>query len=135
MIETGLCYVPRSKIGDVIGELRRVSRGGVMVGSPVTDLTIEMIDRHNLQLDVETLRSRWHWAEEFYAQGFDHSLSDPDRLEIAWKQATTFGAGAGHWYEEPEALLYAFYDIDDSSQSAHRQLKTQDTPREIVSTG
>jgi monoamine oxidase len=136
VIETGLCYVARSKIATVIGELRRVSRGGVMLGSTVTDLTMEMIDRHNLQLEVETLRSRWYWAEEFYAQGFDHSLSDPDRLEIVWKHATAFGAGPGHWYEEPEALLYAFYDVDHSTQRAQQQMpKTQGTAREIVSTG
>ena len=70
VIETSLCYLPRAKIPDAIGEIRRVTRRGVMLGSIVSDLTIEMIERYDLFANVKTLCSRWEWAEMFYAQGF-----------------------------------------------------------------
>jgi monoamine oxidase/SAM-dependent methyltransferase len=111
VIETGLCYLPRPKIQQAIAELRRVARRGVMLGSIVTDLPIEMIERYDLHANVKTLWSRWNWSDEFFAGGFERTLVDPDHLATVWKGALTAGAGPGHWYEDPEGLLYCFYDV------------------------
>jgi SAM-dependent methyltransferase len=112
VIETGLCDLPRAGIAPAIAEMRRVSRCGVMLGSIVTDLTIEMIERYDLLASVKTLASRWDWADEFFAQGFGHALTDPERLAKVWKCAQACGAGPGHWYEEPESVLYCFYNVE-----------------------
>jgi monoamine oxidase/SAM-dependent methyltransferase len=115
VIDTGLCYLPRPRIAEAVAELRRVARRGVMLGSVVTDLTIETIERYDLHANVKTLWSRWNWSEEFFAKGFDHALIDPDRLAKVWRWAQASGAGPGHWYEDPEAVLYCFYDVQSSA--------------------
>jgi SAM-dependent methyltransferase len=112
VIESSLCDLPRENLADAIAEMRRVARLGVMVGSIVSDLNVEMIERHDLLANVKTFASRWDWADEFFAQGFGHALTDPDRLAEVWKCAQATGAGPGHWYEDPEGLLYCFYNIE-----------------------
>jgi monoamine oxidase/SAM-dependent methyltransferase len=119
VIESSLCDLPRSSLATAIAELRRVAKRGVMVGSIVSDLNIEMIERHDLLANVRTFLSRWDWADAFFAQGFGHALTDPDRLAEVWKCAQAAGAGPGHWYEDPEGLLYCFYNIE--SMPAHRR--------------
>jgi hypothetical protein len=74
-----------------------------------TDLSIDLIERHNLLEGVRMLGSRWDWSEKLYAAGFVHALMDPSRLEDVWKRAVAWGAGPGHWYEDAEAILFCFY--------------------------
>jgi SAM-dependent methyltransferase len=112
VIETGLCQLPRDKVARAVAELRRVTRRGLVLGSITTDLPIDLLERHDLLADVKTLASRWDWSEQLFAVGFDHALTDPARLSLAWKRAETAGGGLGHWYEDAESLLYCFYGVD-----------------------
>jgi monoamine oxidase len=112
VVEIGLCRLPRTAIVPAIAELARVARCGVMLGSVVSDLPVEMIECHDLLAGVETFASRWDWSEEFLAQGFGHALVDPDRLAEAWRCAQAYGAGPGSWYEDSEGLLYCFYSVE-----------------------
>lgn len=112
VIETGLCRLPSDQVSSAVEELRRVTRRGVILGSTTVDLAIDLLERYDFLADVKTVASRWDWSEYFYAHGFDHALNDPTLLAEAWKRAQAAGAGPGHWYEDPESLLYCFYEIE-----------------------
>jgi len=109
VIETGLCRLTRPDALRAIEEIRRVSKWGMMLGSVTTDLSIDLIERHNLLEGVRMLGSRWDWSEKLYAAGFVHALMDPSLLEDVWKRAVAVGAGPGHWYEDAEAILFCLY--------------------------
>ena len=110
VIETGLCRLTRPDAIRAIQEIRRVSKGGMVLGSVTTDLSIDLIERHNLLEGVRMLGSRWDWSEKLYAAGFVHTLmEDPSLLDEVWKRAVAMGAGPGHWYEDAEAILFCFY--------------------------
>jgi monoamine oxidase/SAM-dependent methyltransferase len=108
VVETGLCRLAPQQITRAISEIRRVGREGVLLGSVTTDLPIDLVERHDLLDGVQTIASRWDWSEKLYAAGFFHALMD-QRLDEVWKRAVAMGAGAGHWYEDAESVLYCFY--------------------------
>ena len=108
VIETGLCRLTRPDALRAIEEIRRVSKWGMVLGSVTTDLSIDLIERHNLLEGVRMLGSRWDWSEKLYAAGFVHALMDPSLLDEVWKRAVATGAGPGHWYEDAEANSFLF---------------------------
>jgi protoporphyrinogen oxidase len=110
VIETGLCYLPRDRVSHAAGELRRVARRGIVLSSITCDLAIDLLERYDLLAGIETLASRWDWAEQLALKGFDLALLDPVRLAQAWERGQAAGAGPGSWYDEPESLLYSFYE-------------------------
>ena len=110
IVETGLCYLPREQVGFAAGELRRVAKRGVVLGSVTCDVAVDLIERYDLLAGVATLTSRWDWAEQLSFSGLDIALLDPARLALAWERAQTAGAGPGSWYDEPESLLYSLYE-------------------------
>jgi monoamine oxidase len=116
VIETDLCALSSAQIPAAIDELKRVSKMGIVCGSVCTDLTIEMIERQNLLEGVVSLNSRWQWADYLFAKGFKHSLTDPLRLGKVWERAKAEGAGVGHWFEDAESMLFAFYSPDAEMQ-------------------
>ena len=118
VIETDLCRLPARDIPNAIDELKRVSRSGVVCGSVSTDLTIDMIERHDLTDGVKTMVSRWEWADYFHAKGFSQVLTDPLHLAAVWERAKIDGAGPGHWYEDAESMLFCFYMPDANAQKS-----------------
>jgi SAM-dependent methyltransferase len=110
IIETGLCYLSRNQIQKALAELRRVARRGIVLGSVTCDLAIDLLERYHLLASIGILASRWDWSQELLSAGFDLALLDPIRLAQAWETAQALGAGPGSWYEEPESLLYSFFD-------------------------
>jgi monoamine oxidase/SAM-dependent methyltransferase len=108
IVETGLDRLEPQHAARAVFELARVCKRGVLLGAVTTDLPIDLIERHNLLDGVRTLASRWDWSEKLYAAGFSHELMD-HRLDEVWKRAVEAGAGAGHWYEDAESVLYCFY--------------------------
>ncbi|MBE7186102.1 MAG: FAD-dependent oxidoreductase [Methylobacterium mesophilicum] len=93
---------------ELLGELRRVCRGALLVGSPTTDLPLELIERYGLLSPAHTLASRWELSEMLLEEGFDLALADPASLAAAWDVTLGF-QNAVTWFEEPEGLLYAVY--------------------------
>lgn len=118
VLEACLCQVPRTRLGAVASELRRVTRRGIFLGSVATDLALDLIERYTLLAGVETLMSRWEWSELLAAQGFNPTLIDPARLERAWQRAHAANTGLEQWCEDAEALLYCFYDIAGQAAEA-----------------
>ncbi len=110
VLEASLCRTPRARLDAAADELRRVTRSGVFLASVASDLAVDLVERHSLLNGVETLLSRWEWSEHLNAHGFDLSLSEPERLETAWRRALEASAGPGQWCEDSEGLLYCFYD-------------------------
>ena len=108
-IEASLCQTPRARLDLALAELRRVVRGGVFLASVASDLAVDLVERYGLLERVETLMSRWEWSELLMAHGFDLALSEPEKLEAAWRRAAEAGAGPGQWCEDAEGLLYCFY--------------------------
>jgi SAM-dependent methyltransferase len=111
VLETGLCQLSREEATKTIAEMKRVTRRGVILGSIVTDLAIDLIERLDLLAGVRTLASRWDWSDQLFAKGFGFALGEPARLDVAWKRAVLAGAGPGHWYEDAESLMYCFFDV------------------------
>ena len=111
VLETGLCTLDRKDATHAILEMRRIVRHGVILGSVTTDLTIDIIERHNLLAGVKTFASRWDWSDQLMAAGFNFSLAGHVILDTAWKRAEAVGAGPGHWYEDAESLLYCFFSV------------------------
>ena len=110
VIETGLYRMAPSDVEAAIAEIRRVTKHGLLLGSVTTDLTVDLIERFNLLEGVQTLSSRWDWAEKLHAAGFAHALFDTARLGDAWKKAQAPGGQASQWYEDSESLLYCVYE-------------------------
>jgi monoamine oxidase len=131
VIETGLCRLPRDRVERALGELRRVARRGVVLGSTATDLAIDLLERYDLIAGVKTLASRWDWSEQFFALGLKHTLTDSAHLNRAWKRAQAEGAAPGQWYEDAEALLFCFYELEDGA-ARNVQGTTAETTLTIV---
>jgi SAM-dependent methyltransferase len=132
VIERGLCYLPRDRVAGAVAELRRVTRRGVVLGSVTTDLAIDLLERYDLVAGVATLSSRWDWSDLMFAHGFDHALSDPARLDRAWKRAEEAGAGPGHWYEDAHALLYCIYQLADAPAERREPAEVISLPRRDI---
>jgi SAM-dependent methyltransferase len=117
VVETGLDRLAPQQSARAIAEIARVCRHGMLLGAVTTDLPIDIIERHDLLSCVQTLASRWDWSEKLYAAGFYHALMD-HRLDDVWKRAVEAGAGAGHWYEDAESMLYCFYQRGEAPAAA-----------------
>jgi len=115
VIETGLCRVPQALLSDAINSLVRVTRRGLFLGSITVDLPIDLIERYEHIEDVETLASRWDWSDLLHAHGLVHALMESERLDQVWRRAVAAGAGAGHWCEDIEGMLYCFYEPKDAN--------------------
>jgi monoamine oxidase len=109
VVETGLCYLPRKRVGAAARELRRVARQGILLASINCDLAIDLLERYDLLMGVKTLASRWDWSEQLASTNLEPVLLNSGRLMQAWERALAAGAGPGSWYDEPESLLYSFY--------------------------
>src|SRR5262249_35809984 len=74
--DTCLCYLPEEDLDIAISELFRVVRKGVFFGGITSDMTKEVIERHELFRGVQTLMSTWEWSERFKKHGFRMAIHD-----------------------------------------------------------
>ncbi|MGH6680619.1 MAG: class I SAM-dependent methyltransferase, partial [Bradyrhizobium sp.] len=130
IIETALCHLPRGDVAAAIAEFKRATRRGLVLGSITTDQTIDTLEKFDLLAGIQTLASRWEWADELLAAGFDHALADRSCLAEAWKRAVASGASPGHWYEDAEGLLYCFYEVRDAGDVSREQGTASQAPLE-----
>ncbi|MGH6779074.1 MAG: FAD-dependent oxidoreductase [Bradyrhizobium sp.] len=126
IIETALCHLPRGDVPAAVAELKRTTRRGLVLGSITTDQTIDILEKFDLLAGIQTLASRWEWADELFAAGFDHALADPSCLAEGWKRAVASGAGHGHWYEDAESLLYCFYEVRAAAEVSPEEVAASD---------
>jgi SAM-dependent methyltransferase len=116
VLDTGLCRFERAQLSDMLKEVRRVTRHGLVLGSVTSDLPIEFVERKHLLSGIGTFTSRWDWSDQLLAVGFGFALDDPRRLDVAWKKTVAAGLAPGVWYEDPESVLYCFYGTVASAE-------------------
>ena len=107
--ETCLCYVSESDLPQAISELFRVTRRGLIFGSITTDMMPEIIEKHDLLYDVQTLNSLSEWSARFQQAGFLQAVRDQATLKRAWEIETDANEGEGPWYASAESLRLCFY--------------------------
>lgn len=120
VVETGLCRIERDHLPEVLGELRRVTRRGLVLGSVTNDLPIEVIERYELLSGIKTLTSRWGWADLLQSIGFRYALTDPAVLEQAWRRSIAAGIAPSPWYEDAESLQACLFE--GSARTAREDL-------------
>jgi len=112
--ETCLCYVPEKDLADALGELFRVSRVGVFLGSITSDMSRPVVEALDLHENVRTFSTAWEWSERFVRAGFRLATADPKVLARAWKIEVESNAGDPSWYSDMEAMRYCFYSKPDA---------------------
>jgi SAM-dependent methyltransferase len=113
--DTCLCYLPENDVDQAIRELHRVTKRGVFFGSITTDMTREVIEKHDLFYGVKTLGTLWEWSERFLRNGFRLAVTDARTLARAWKCELRANEGGDHWYPNREGLRYCFYTRQQNS--------------------
>jgi len=107
--DTCLCYIPTEDVDQAIRELFRVVRVGVFFGGITSDMTREVIIKHELFRGVQTLLSTWEWSEKFLKAGFTMALKDPKSLAKAWDIECKSNEGDYPWYTDAKAMRMCFY--------------------------
>jgi monoamine oxidase/SAM-dependent methyltransferase len=122
--ETCLCYLPPRDVEQAIRELHRVVKIGVFFGGITSDMTREVIEKHDLLRGVRTLMTLWQWSELFLKNGFRLAAVSPQSLERAWRIETKANEGDFPWYTGADAMRLCFYtkiskDEEAELHSAH----------------
>jgi monoamine oxidase/SAM-dependent methyltransferase len=107
--DTCLCYLPEKDIDAAISELFRVVRKGVFFGGITSDMTKEVIERHELFRGVQTLWTTTDWSERFMKHGFRMAITKPKVLDRAWKIECSSNEGDFPWYPDKGTLRCCFF--------------------------
>lgn len=107
--DTCLCYLPPSDVEKAIRELSRVVKVGVFWGGITTDMTPEVIEKHDLFYGVQTFGTQWQWAELFLHNGFRFAIKDKRTLNRSWRCEVKANEGDAPWYIDPESMRYCFF--------------------------
>ena len=107
--DTCLCYLPEEDLDIAISELFRVVRKGVFFGGITSDMTKEVIERHELFRGVQTLMSTWEWSERFMKHGFRMAIHDRKVLTKAWRIECSSNEGDYPWYPDMQRLRGCFF--------------------------
>ena len=107
--DTCLCYLPEEDLDTAISELFRVVRTGVFFGGITSDMTREVIERHELFRGVQSLMTTWEWAERFMKQGFRMAIVEPKVLKKAWRIECGSNEGDFPWYPDMKTLRSCFF--------------------------
>jgi monoamine oxidase/SAM-dependent methyltransferase len=107
--DTCLCHVAPARVEWAIEEMHRVTKHGVYFASMTSDLTSNIIDRHDLMRGVRRLGTYWEWSDMFFDNDFELAVDDEALLEKLWKRVQAAGKGPNVWYDDEEAVRYSFY--------------------------
>ena len=107
--DTCLCYLPEEDLDTAISELFRVAKTGVFFGGITSDMTREVIERHELFRGVQSLMTAWEWAERFTKNGFRMAIVNPKTLKKAWKIECESNEGDFPWYPDMRTMRSCFY--------------------------
>jgi protoporphyrinogen oxidase/SAM-dependent methyltransferase len=109
LYDTCLCYVQPKDVDGAIREMSRVCRTGIFFGAITSDMTREVIQKHDLFYEVRTLHTLREWSEKFLKNGWRLADVDAEQLARAWKRETDANEGDCPWYESKETMRYCFY--------------------------
>jgi monoamine oxidase/SAM-dependent methyltransferase len=107
--ETCLGYIPEDQLGVAIGELRRVTRRGVIFASLTSDMNPELFRKRDLLSGIKALMPLWEWGELFTARGFAIAANDEKTLDRLWRCEEKYNEGDESWYPDRDHLRYCFY--------------------------
>ncbi len=110
IFETCLTRADEARGELLVRELRRLAAGGLLIGSPTTDLSTELLAQDELFDGVRRFISRSELAEALFAQGFELALLADGRLEQCWAM-TTAQSGPAKWFDDVESLLYGVFQV------------------------
>ena len=123
--ETCLCYLPPEKLDKAISELYRVCRVGVYFGSITSDMTLEVIEEHDLFEGVQSLMTLWEWSEQFLKNGFRPAAVSQKTLAKVWKIETEANKGDVAWYPDMESMRCCFYSRPDAPVAPAKEIRRQ----------
>lgn len=126
--DTCLCYLPREDLDTAISELFRVARTGVFFGGITSDMTRQVIERHELFRGVQTLMTTWEWSELFLRHGFRMAILDPKVMKRVWRIECKSNEGDFPWYPDMKTMRACFFTKPAQAQDASFRL-------ELVRTG
>jgi monoamine oxidase/SAM-dependent methyltransferase len=107
--ETCLCYLPPRDVEQAIRELHRVVKIGVHFGDITSDMTSEVIKKHDLLYAVQTVMTLWQWSDLFLKNGFRLASISPQSLRRVWRVETKANEGGLPWYTDADAMRFCFY--------------------------
>ena len=136
--DTCLCYLPEHDIDAAISELFRVVRKGVFFGGITSDMTREVIERHELFRGVQTLWTTGDWSERFMKHGFRMAITNPKVLTRAWKIECSSNEGDYPWYPDQSTLRACFFskpaDLNKGTASKGNGVQRHATQPELTVT-
>jgi SAM-dependent methyltransferase len=106
--DTCLCHVPPEDLDRAIAEMFRVVRTGVLFSAVTSDMSEEMIARHELFFGLRTISSTWEWTERFFKQGFRMAVVNPKTVDKIWRIECESNEGE-LWYPDKESFRACFF--------------------------
>jgi SAM-dependent methyltransferase len=121
--DTCLCYLPPEDLDKAISELFRVARKGVFFGGITSDMTREVIERHELFRGVQSLMTTWEWSELFLKHGFRMAINDRKTMERVWRIECSSNEGDNPWYPDMKTMRSCFYTKPPAVVPSHRPIE------------
>ncbi|MDB5349776.1 MAG: methyltransferase protein [Planctomycetota bacterium] len=112
--ETCLACVPEGDLVQALSELHRVARLGVILGSVVSDMKNEAIDKYKMMRGVQSFKSLEEWSGLLGRHGFQPATIDRKLATALW-QARTRAFGGSSPYRSPHALGLRFHSRRDQA--------------------
>jgi protoporphyrinogen oxidase/SAM-dependent methyltransferase len=107
--DTCLCYLPEMDLDTAVLELFRVARTGVFFGGITSDMTREVIERHDLFRGVQSLMTTWEWSERFLKHGFRMAIAEAKVMKKAWRIECASNKDDFPWYPDAKTMRACFY--------------------------
>lgn len=105
--ESTLAYLSEDDLIRALGELHRVARVGVILGSVVSDMAKDVIEKYDLLHGVRSLKSLAQWSDLLARQGFRPGFADR-RMVAALGQLRTRAYGGKSPYSGALAQSLCF---------------------------
>ena len=105
--ESTLAYLSEDDLIRALGELHRVARVGVILGSVVSDMAKDVIEKYDLLHGVRSLKSLAQWSDLLARQGFRPGFADR-RIVAALGQLRTRAYGGKSPYSGALAQSLCF---------------------------
>lgn len=109
--ETCLVYIPPDQLDQAIRELYRVTRRGVLFGSPAKDMRRRVVKKYDLFYGAANVLTLEQWGRLFLRHGFRLAVTNGKALKRIWKIEKAANQGEP-WYPSPESMAYCFFTKD-----------------------
>lgn len=104
--ESSLAYIPEDDLIRALGELHRVARVGVILGSVVSDMAEDVIQRYDLLHGVRSLKSLAQWSDLLARRGFTPGISDRRTVAALGQLPTRAYGGQSPYDAQAQSLRF-----------------------------